>query len=72
MSTTSDNDRKKGSEKDAKVLSQLGEDPGAVVVSQGDSDNNTNRSPSKKRLERENYEAISGQAESTAKSDESM
>jgi hypothetical protein len=61
--STSDRDRKKGIEKDAEVLSQLGEDSGTVIESQAVNDNNT--TASKSRLEQDNYEAISGKTDSS-------
>ena len=65
MSSNSDNDRKKGKEEDNRVLSQIGEDPGSVIGSQAD--NNNNNPISKTKLERENYEAVSGQGELSKK-----
>lgn len=63
MSSNSDNDRKKGKEEDNRVLSQIGEDPGSVIGSQADNNNPI----SKTKLERENYEAVSGQGELSKK-----
>jgi hypothetical protein len=69
MSTSSDRDRKKGIEKDAEVLSQLGEDSGTVIESQALNDNTggtTTTTASKSRLEQDNYEAISGKPDSSS------
>ena len=63
--STSDRDRKKGIEKDAEVLSQLGEDSGTVIESQAVNDNKTTTT-SKSRLEQDNYEAISGKTDSSS------
>jgi hypothetical protein len=69
MSTNSDNDRKKGKEEDNRVLSQVGEDPGTVIGSQADDDNiNSDTTLSKRELEHENYEAVSGQNDLPKKS----
>ena len=65
--STSDRDRKKGIEKDAEVLSQLGEDSGTVIESQAVNDNKTDASK-RRRLEQDNYEAISGKADSNSSS----
>jgi hypothetical protein len=66
--STSDRDRKKGIEKDAEVLSQLGEDSGTVIESQAVNDNKATATTSKNRLEQDNYEAISGKADSSSHS----
>ncbi len=63
--STSDRDRKKGIEKDAEVLSQLGEDSGTVIESQAENDNEAAASK-RRRLEQDNYEAISGKTDSSS------
>ena len=72
--STSDRDRKKGIEKDAEVLSQLGEDSGTVIESQAENDNKGAADSKIRRLEQDNYEAISGKTDSSchSRSDEEV
>ncbi len=69
--STSDRDRKKGIEKDAEVLSQLGEDSGTVIESQAVNDNKAATTSKGRRLEQDNYEAISGKADNSSSSSHS-
>ena len=64
--STSYRDRKKGIEKDAEVLSQLGEDSGTVIESQAENDNKAAAASKRGRLEQDNYEAISGKTDSSS------